>query len=301
MNGEKDTEIMKDEELEAQEPELEEDPEEEPDIDIEGDDLEFDENGDIIVPDEEDEPDGDEDTDEEPADEESEEAEEAETDESEQAQEGEQKPEEAGEKAPPAPPQDDPKDVRILALERELAALKSQSRATLKHLGVDEGDEMAGLVKLAAEAEGVSREEYLRRKDERERAERAVREVQNAKFDAKIAADLAEVQAAYPDAAKYASVKDFPNFKEFGRLRDLGLSPKQAYIAAHPDAVRENVAQATRRQTLNDGKGHLKPAVSRASKDTSLKMTRRELAECRDLFHGMSDKEILALYRSTAK
>ena len=284
--------------------------EEDVDIDVD-DDLELDDNGDIIIP-EDDEEDGDDENGRESDEEPDEDADETPDEDDEDADEdGEQdargEDADGGEDAPadtapvtePASKESDAKDARIAALERELAILRSQSRETLNRLGVTEGDELSGLVKLAAEAEGKTEEEYLRQKQERDRAAEAVKLMQQTKFNAKIAADLAEVQAAYPDAKAYASVKDFPNFKEFGRLRDLGLSPKQAYIASHPDAVRQNVAAATRQQSLNDTKKHLKPAVSKASRDNTITMTKKELAECRDLFPGMSDKEIMKLYRDT--
>lgn len=284
--------------------------EEDVDIDVD-DDLELDENGDIIIP-EDDEEDGDDENGRESDEEPDEDADETPDGDDEDADEdGEQDAQgedaDGGEDAPaekatvtePAGKEPDAKDARIAALERELAILRSQSRETLNRLGVTEGDEISGLVKLAAEAEGKTEEEYLRQKQERDRAAEAVKLMQQTKFNAKIAADLAEVQAAYPDAKAYASVKDFPNFKEFGRLRDLGLSPKQAYIASHPDAVRQNVAAATRQQSLNDTKKHLKPAVSKASRDNTITMTKKELAECRDLFPGMSDREIMKLYRDT--
>ena len=287
-----------------------EDVEEEIDIDVD-EDLELDDNGDIIIP-EDDEDEGDDENERESEGDTDEEADEdTDEDDGDADEDGEQDAQgddaDGGEDAPadtapvtePASKEPDAKDARIAALERELARLRSQSRETLNRLGVTEGDELSGLVKLAAEAEGKTEEEYLRQKQERDRAAEAVKLMQQTKFNAKIAADLAEVQAAYPDAKAYASVKDFPNFKEFGRLRDLGLSPKQAYIASHPDAVRQNVAAATRQQSLNDTKKHLKPAVSKASRDNTITMTKRELAECRDLFPGMSDKEIMKLYRDT--
>lgn len=287
-----------------------EDVEEEIDIDVD-EDLELDDNGDIIIP-EDDEDEGDDENERESEGDPDEEADEdTDEDDGDADEDGEQDAQgddaDGGEDAPadtapvtePASKEPDAKDARIAALERELASLRSQSRETLNRLGVTEGDELSGLVKLAAEAEGKTEEEYLRQKQERDRAAEAVKLMQQTKFNAKIAADLAEVQAAYPDAKAYASVKDFPNFKEFGRLRDLGLSPKQAYIASHPDAVRQNVAAATRQQSLNDTKKHLKPAVSKASRDNTITMTKKELAECRDLFPGMSDREIMKLYRDT--
>jgi hypothetical protein len=168
-------------------------------------------------------------------------------------------------------------------------------------LGVDNGDIMAGLVKLAAEAEDITPEEYLRRKAERDRNEEAVRALQAIEFEKKMKADLAEVHAAYPETRAYDSVTKFPNFAKFGQFRDKGLSPKEAYIAANPDTVRASVATATKRQSLNETKSHLKPVVSKQSKDNSVTITKKEMAEYRELFPNMSDKEIMSLYRQTKK
>ena len=170
-------------------------------------------------------------------------------------------------------------------------------------LGVDikDDDVMAGLVKLAAEADDTTPEEYLRKKNERERNEEAVRTVQKMAFEKKMKEDLDEIHAAYPETRNLDSVMKFTNFREFGRLRDLGLSPKQAYIASHPDAVMASVATSTKRQSLNETKNHLKPAVSKSSKDRSLTLTRREMAEYRELFPDLNDREIAALYRQAKK
>ena len=117
----------------------------------------------------------------------------------------------------------------------------------------------------------------------------------------KAAADLLEVQAAYPETKKYASIRDIPNFEEFGRMRDLGLSPKQAYAAANPDGTRQAAADATKRQSLENTKNHLKPTVSKSAKDTSVRMPRATLLEWRELFPGYSDKEIAELYKESIK
>ena len=56
-------------------------------------------------------------------------------------------------------------------MRRRLSALESQTKDTLAKLGVDNGDIMAGLVKLAAEADEITPEEYLRRKAEQDKNE----------------------------------------------------------------------------------------------------------------------------------
>ena len=128
----------------------------------------------------------------------------------------------------------DAKDAEIAKLRRQLAERDSQIKDTLKSLGADENGGVAELERLAAEAAEIPVEEYRKRKAERLQQEEAMRLVRQQKFDEKIRADLAAVHQAYPETKKYKSVYEFPNFAEFGRYRDLGLSPEKAYIAANP-------------------------------------------------------------------
>ena len=236
------------------------------DVDNDTDDeFEYDEDGNIIIPDVEDE------------------------------DEGSKSSEEVVE---PAEQQPDEKDERIAKLEKELAAYKNQGKATLSKLGVESKDVLEGLEKLAAEAEDISLEEYKKNKAQAERNDEALKMLQKAEFEKKMKADLAELQAAYPETKKYTSIDKIENFVEFGKFRDMGLSPKQAYAAANPDSVRQSVADSVKQKSLNN-KDHLKSAVPKGSKDDSLKMPKSTLVEWRELFPNKSDKEIIALYKQS--
>ena len=296
MNDTINTEVEKDLEIDAED--VSEDLDTNTDADEDSElDFEYDENGDIIIPDEDDEADAEDASDDDSdkgdtdADEEQDETSEGDAEEAPAAQEV----------VEPASAQQDDKDREIAALRRQYSALESQTKDTRAKLGVEDGDIMAGLVKLAAEADEITPEEYLRRKAERDRNAEAVRTLQAIEFEKKMKADLAEVHAAFPETKAYDSVTKFPNFAKFGQFRDKGLSPKEAYIAANPDAVRASVATATKRQSLNETKSHLKPVVSKQSKDNSITITKKEMAEYRELFPNMSDKEIMSLYRQTKK
>lgn len=272
--------------------------------------FEVDEDGDIIFPDDEEEDaddeglgdEGDEDPDGED-DGESDPDEDDEDGEDEEAEPGEEeKSGDAPDNAPAKADKADKPDEEKEALRRELARFKSQTKDTLKKLGVKESDDpLTDLARLAAEANNETLEEYQRKRAEQESAEEAQRFMRAAKFEAKMAADLAEVHAAYPSTRGYTSVKQLPNFSEFARLRDLGVSPKQAYIAANPDAVTAAAAESARQRSMNDGKGHLKPAVRKSSNDTSLVLSKKDMAMYRDAFPDLSDKEILALYKQANK
>ena len=71
--------------------------------------------------------------------------------------------------------------------------------------------------------------------------------------------------------------------------------------AANPDSVRKSVAAATKQQSLNETKAHLKSAVPAGSKDDGIAISKKELKEWRDLFPNLSDKEISKLYKESAK
>ena len=197
----------------------------------------------------------------------------------------------------------DAKDAEIAKLRRQLAERDSQIKDTLKSLGADENEGIAGLERLAAEAAEIPVEEYRRRKAEKLQQEEAMRLVQKQKFDEKIRADLAAVQKAYPNTKQYKSVFEFPNFAKFSKFRDAGLSPEEAYIAANPQGVMTSVAGAAQQQArnLSSTKDHLRSNVPVGSKDKSITITKKQMAEYRDLFPGMSDKEIVALHKQTMK
>ncbi len=197
----------------------------------------------------------------------------------------------------------DAKDAEIAKLRRQLAERDSQIKDTLKSLGADENGGVAELERLAAEAAEIPVEEYRRRKAERLQQEEAMRLVQKQKFDEKIRADLAAVQQAYPETKQYKSVFEFPNFAKFSKYRDLGLPPDEAYIAANPKGVMTSVAGAAQQQArnLSNTKDHLRSNVPVGSKDKSITISKKQMAEYRDLFPNLSDKEIVALHKQTMK
>lgn len=197
-------------------------------------------------------------------------------------------------------PATDEKDKRIAELEQELTKLKAQGKETLSKLGVkDTGNVLEGLESLAAEADDISVEDYRKKKQETEQADEAKKILQKAEFEKKAAADLAELKKYYPELANVKTIYEIENLVEFGRYRDLGIAPKQAYAAANPDKLRENAANAAKQKSLNETKKHLQSSVPKGSKDTSITMTKRELATWRDLFPTLSDKELVKLYKQS--
>ncbi len=283
-----------DEELDT---ELDEDTSYEDDANDDGerdDEFEYDKDGNIIIPevvfDDEDAEDDEEKADEEAAEESDESDTDAESEDSEEAEE-----------APETNNASDEKDARIAELEAELEKLKNQGKDTLSKLGVKSDDVMEGLVSLAAEADGTTPEEYLKKKLSEEQAAQGVALLRAQEFEKIARADLAELHAAYPETKQYTDIRKLPEdiLAKFGRFRDAGLSAKEAYAAANPDGIRQNIATAVKKQSLHESKSHLRTAVPKGSKDNSVVMPKSELARWRDIFPGMSDKELQSLYKST--
>ena len=169
-------------------------------------------------------------------------------------------------------------------------ALSEKLRNTLKKLGYDNPNEAPEelLNRLEAEADGVSRADYERKKA----------------FDKRAADDLAAIHAAYPETARYKSWKEFPNHVKFAHLMDnkeAKLTAVEAFSASHPEIVSAHVAGANRAKNLAGTKSHLSSSVPKGAKDVSVNMTRAELADYREMFPELSDSEIKQLYKQATK
>ena len=270
------------------------------------DELEYDDDGNIIIPDviedEDQDEDGDEDGDDDAADTDDD------TDDEDEGDDGDDD-EDKEPKEPEAKPEGkDEKDAQIEALQKKLEAqgkeyeaLKAQSADTLAKLGVKSDNVLEGLEKVAAESDDMSLDDYRKKKAESQREDAARKLYQQAEFEKKMQSDFAEIQREFPETRGLKSLREIENLAKFGRFRDLGLSPKEAYAAANPDSVRKSVAAATKQQSLNETKAHLKSAVPAGSKDDGIAISKKELKEWRDLFPNLSDKEISKLYKESAK
>lgn len=282
-------EIVKDtEELEEELEETEET--EETEEAGEGEDeseFELDEDGNIIIPEEaEEEPeDGDEEAEEDP-DEEAEEAEEA-----------EEEPEKKDD-APDAPPEPDEKDRRIAELEAKLEKISKNGKAALRKLGID-GDEeiLDGIERLAAESEGKNLEDYRKERKEAEENEQAKAFVRKQAYENLKKADLAALHAAYPDTADLDDIEKMENFRRFGELRDKGLSVKEAYAAANPEAVRQSAAEAAKKNSLKGTKAHIGSVVPKGANGDSADMSPKQMKEWREMFPDKTKKEIISLFK----
>jgi hypothetical protein len=249
--------------------EIETEVEETAEVEVEqSDELEYDDDGNIVIED---------------GDEESEEEEEAE--------------EEAEEEIP----EEDAKDKEIKSLTERLKAyekLESQAKDTLAKLGIDDKDVHSGLVKLAAETDDKTPEEYLKDKSDKDELEAAKRLIAKQRYDALKKADLEALKPHCPELADLEDLEKMDNFKRFAELRDLGLSPLEAYGAANPTGIRKSAVAAGKRTAINGTKAHLHSNVPKASGTGGFKIPKEEMAMLRSTFgDAKSDKELIELYK----
>ena len=169
----------------------------------------------------------------------------------------------------------------------------------LKSLGIDENDIDRGLAQLMADSEGITVDEFIKKRTEAKKAEEAKKLYETMLMEKMIEADLKELHTLFPETKDITSLENVPNCKRYAELRDMGLSVKEAYNAANPEARRTAVANSVKQQAINASKAHLRSNVPIAAKDTSVKITRAEMAQMRDLFPDKSDKELVALYKKT--
>lgn len=104
-------------------------------------------------------------------------------------------------------------------------------------------------------------------------------------FEALAAADLAQIKALVPELADARHLSELPFAHRFAELRELGLSVKEALYATMPSVPR------------GSGKSHLISSVPRGRGIPSDTLSIDEMRAAKDLFYGLSEKEITSLYR----
>lgn len=195
-------------------------------------------------------------------------------------------------------------DAKNTAEDAKYRRLEAQARATLEMLGEDlrEGEDVLdALERIAAETKGVSRAEYRKEIDEANELEAAKKLLKNMEYEKMAQADLSVLHSEFPETKQYKHIKDMPAdvMKKFAHYRGLGLPAKDAYAAANPDGIRTGAASAARQKARNDGKSHLTSTVPKRASDRSTMITKQQMTEFRSMFPDKSDKEIIAIYKAT--
>lgn len=90
-------------------------------------------------------------------------------------------------------------------------------------------------------------------------------------------------------ASETLKITDLKNPIRYGALRDLGLTPKEAYLAS--GGRKERV----------DNRAHLSSSVPRKMAASFSEIPRAELDTARELFSDMNDSEIRNLYKKVTQ
>lgn len=103
-------------------------------------------------------------------------------------------------------------------------------------------------------------------------------------YDEIIRSDILELRSRFPELSGIEDITDLDNPIRYAELRDLRLSPREAYLAT------------SERRQKSDTRRHLSSAVpKRAAMPAGLSQS--ELSEARELFSGLSDAELNRLAR----
>lgn len=203
------------------------------------------------------------------------------------------------------------KDAKIAELESQNEAAKlgrakfeKQVKDTLEKLGIKvDGDVTEVLDRVAAETEGKTLEEYRREKNEKAELETAKQSLARQRFEQLAASDLAELKKSFPDLLQVDNIrncfKSMEDFVQFGKLRDSGVAPKNAYMAVNGEQVRTAQAQAAQKKVAGDGKRHITSVAPKKASDNNVVMPKETLLEWRDNFPELTDAEIRKLYKET--
>lgn len=100
-----------------------------------------------------------------------------------------------------------------------------------------------------------------------------------------VESDIRELKRQFPELLGMVDLTELDNPLRYAALRDLGLSPREAYLAT------------SERHGRTDNRAHLSTAVPRGAGAPRGGMSRDELYRARELFGNLSDAELQSLYR----
>ena len=103
--------------------------------------------------------------------------------------------------------------------------------------------------------------------------------------------DVSELKASFPELSELESITELKNPLRYGALRDLGLSPVEAYLAT----------EGVSRRSRYNNRSHLSGSVPAESYGNYIGMTRAELDGAKEIFGDLSDTEIQRLYKKVTR
>lgn len=101
--------------------------------------------------------------------------------------------------------------------------------------------------------------------------------------------DIRELKDEFPELEGVESIAGLENPLRYAALRDMGLSPREAFLAS------------SYRPKRTDNRSHLRKSVPGGAKGRQNGMSRAELIYARELFSGMSDSDIYSLYKRVSR
>ena len=110
-------------------------------------------------------------------------------------------------------------------------------------------------------------------------------------YAALIENDLEILRNAIPGLEGLRDISELENPVRYGALRDLGLSPEEAFRAT----------TTSQRRPKTDNRSHLRSSAPRAVHSPESNISYRELAIAREIFSGVSDTEIQRLYKKVTR
>ena len=107
-------------------------------------------------------------------------------------------------------------------------------------------------------------------------------------YEELLVSDMNELSDEFAENGRI-KITDLKNPLRYGALRDLGLTPKEAYLASGG------------RKERTDNRSHLSSSVPRKTAAAFSEIPRAELDAARELFSDISDSEIRNLYRKVTQ
>lgn len=179
--------------------------------------------------------------------------------------------------------------------ENSRKALEKQVKDTLEALGISvDGSIEDALIATAAEAKGISVEDY-----KAEKAVEAASQIQKQRqIEEMLNADLLELKKAFPSLIDIEHISKIDNFKDFGALRDKGLTVKQAYLAVNGDKLTNSKQALARQEAIAKSKNHLQSVTQKNAVDKEkFYVPKTEWSWLRDMFPNKSDTELAKIYK----
>lgn len=146
-----------------------------------------------------------------------------------------------------------------------------------------------------ADQAGVSKDEYVQRQRDAQLLAEAKAQATRAKYAQMAANDLAALKGAGLVDTGIKDIRELTNVRRFAELREMGLSPVEAYRAAAGSSIDARIEKKVQRAA--DDKAHLTPPKHRGGSPNNSIMSTREKIYYREILPGASDKEIEAAWK----